>query len=259
MCCTCGKILNAQTGVVAASVNLAASTAAVEYDTMQTSPERLRQAVQEGGYDMLADSDDDTPDELERMNRERYRDLKRRAFWAVVLAIPVVVIGMFFMDMPYGGAIMALLSAPVVFWLGRGFFVNAWQQLRHRSATMDTLVALSTGIAYLFSLFNLVFPEFWLSRGVEPHVYFEAAAVIIAFILLGRTLEEKAKGDTTASLKKLIGLQPKMRSSSLRTVRRRRFRSAASGSAISWPFDPGRRSPWTVRFAKATPMSMKAC
>lgn len=176
---------------------------------MQTSPERLRQAVQEGGYDMLADSDDDTPDELERMNRERYRDLKRRAFWAVVLAIPVVVIGMFFMDMPYGGAIMALLSAPVVFWLGRGFFVNAWQQLRHRSATMDTLVALSTGIAYLFSLFNLVFPEFWLSRGVEPHVYFEAAAVIIAFILLGRTLEEKAKGDTTASLKKLIGLQPK--------------------------------------------------
>ena len=203
------KILTAQTGVVAASVNLAASTAAVEYDTMQTSPERLRQAVQEGGYDMLADSDDDTPDELERMNRERYRDLKRRAFWAVVLAIPVVVIGMFFMDMPYGGAIMALLSAPVVFWLGRGFFVNAWQQLRHRTATMDTLVALSTGIAYLFSLFNLVFPEFWLSRGVEPHVYFEAAAVIVAFILLGRTLEEKAKGDTTASLKKLIGLQPK--------------------------------------------------
>ena len=104
---------------------------------------------------------------------------------------------------------MALLSAPVVFWLGRGFFVNAWQQLRHRTATMDTLVALSTGIAYLFSLFNLVFPEFWLSRGVEPHVYFEAAAVIVAFILLGRTLEEKAKGDTTASLKKLIGLQPK--------------------------------------------------
>ena len=126
-----------------------------------------------------------------------------------MLAIPVVVIGMFFMDMPYGGAIMTLLSAPVVFWLGRGFFVNAWQQLRHRTATMDTLVALSTGIAYLFSLFNLVFPEFWLSRGVESHVYFEAAAVIVAFILLGRTLEEKAKGDTTASLKKLIGLQPK--------------------------------------------------
>ena len=193
------KILNAQTGVVAASVNLAASTAAVEYDTMQTSPEKFRQAVQEGGYDMLADSDDDTPDELERMNRERYRDLKRRAFWAGVLAIPVVVIGMFFMDMPYGGAIMALLSAPVVFWLGRGFFVNAWQQLRHRSATMDTLVALSTSIAYLFSLFNLVYPEFWLSR----------AAVIVAFILLGRTLEKKAKGDTTSSLKKLIGLQPK--------------------------------------------------
>ena len=106
------KILNAQTGVVAASVNLAASTAAVEYDTMQTSPERLRQAVQEGGYDMLADSDDDTPDELERMNRERYRDLKRRAFWAVVLAIPVVVIGMFFMS---GSSILFSILGIVIF------------------------------------------------------------------------------------------------------------------------------------------------
>ena len=215
--------------------------------------------MQEGGYDMLADSDDDTPDELERMNRERYRDLKRRAFWAVVLAIPVVVIGMFFMDMPYGGAIMALLSAPVVFWLGRGFFVNAWQQLRHRTATMDTLVALSTGIAYLFSLFNLVFPEFWLSRGVEPHVYFEAAAVIIAFILLGRTLEEKAKGDTTASLKKLIGLQPKNAIVVAADGTQTEIPISRIRVAISWPFGPGRRSPWTVRFAKAIPMSMKAC
>lgn len=203
------KILNAQAGVVAASVNLAASTAAVEYDAALTSPEKLQKAVQEGGYDMIVDSDDDTPDELDRLHRERYRELKQRALWAVVLSIPVVVIGMFFMDMPYGNAIMAVLSAPVVFWLGRGFFVNAWRQLRHRTATMDTLVALSTGIAYLFSLFNLFFPGFWLSRGVTPHVYFEAAAVIVAFILLGRMLEEKAKGDTASSLKKLIGLQPK--------------------------------------------------
>lgn len=203
------KILNAQAGVIAAAVNLAASTAAVEYDAALTSPEKLQKAVQEGGYDMIVDSDDDTPDELDRLHRERYRELKRRAFWAVVLSIPVVVIGMFFMNMPYGNAIMAVLSAPVVFWLGRGFFVNAWRQLRHRTATMDTLVALSTGIAYLFSLFNLFFPSFWLSRGVMPHVYFEAAAVIVAFILLGRMLEEKAKGDTTSSLKKLIGLQPK--------------------------------------------------
>ena len=168
MCRTCGKILNAQTGVVAASVNLAASTAAVEYDTAQTSPEKLRQAVQEGGYDMLADSDDDTPDELERMNRERYRDLKRRACWAVVLAIPVVVIGMFFMDMPYGGAIMALLSAPVVFWLGRGFFVNAWQQLRLPFGHDGYAGRIEYGHRLPVQSVQPRFPEFWLSREWNP-------------------------------------------------------------------------------------------
>lgn len=116
---------------------------------------------------------------------------------------------MFFMNIPYANEIMWLLSTPVVFWCGRGFFINAAKQLRHRSVTMDTLVALSTGIAYLFSLFNMFFPSFWLERGIHPHVYFEAAAVIIAFILLGRLLEERAKGSTTAAVKKLMGLQPK--------------------------------------------------
>ena len=87
--------------------------------------------------------------------------------------------------------------------------MNAWKQLRHRSATMDTLVALSTGIAYLFSLFNMLFPGFWLSRGIHPHVYFEASSVIVAFILLGRLLEERAKGSTTSAIRKLMGLQPR--------------------------------------------------
>ena len=100
--------------------------------------------------------------------------------------MPVMVIGMFFMDMPYANLIMWLFSTPVVFWLGRSFFTSAWKQLKHGTANMDTLVANSTGIAYLFSLFNMLFPEFWLERGIHPHVYFEAASVIIAFILLGR-------------------------------------------------------------------------
>ena len=116
---------------------------------------------------------------------------------------------MFFMDMPYANYIMWLLASPVLFWCGRGFFVNAWKQLRHRSVTMDTLVASSTGIAYLFSLFNMLFPSVWLSRGIEPHVYFEASSVIIAFILLGRLLEERAKGSTTSAIRKLMGLQPR--------------------------------------------------
>ena len=93
--------------------------------------------------------------------------------------------------------------------LGRDFYINAWKQLKHGSANMDTLVANSTGIAYLFSLFNLFFPDFWLSRGIQPQIYFEASSMIIAFILLGRTLEERAKGNTSAALRKLMGLQPK--------------------------------------------------
>src|SRR5690606_11225668 len=116
---------------------------------------------------------------------------------------------MFFMDMPYANAVMWLLSTPVVLWLGNSFFANAWKQARHGSANMDTLVALSTGIAYLFSVYNIFFPEFWEHRGLQAHVYFEAASVIVAFILLGKLLEEKAKGSTSSAIKNLMGLQPK--------------------------------------------------
>jgi Cu2+-exporting ATPase len=104
---------------------------------------------------------------------------------------------------------MWFLSTPVLFWLGRDFYINAWKQAKHRSANMDTLVALSTGVAYIFSVFNTLFPEFWHERGLHAHVYFEAAAVIIGFILLGKLLEEKAKGNTSSAIKKLMGLQPK--------------------------------------------------
>lgn len=127
----------------------------------------------------------------------------------MALSLPVAVIGMFFMDMPLANPIMWLLATPVLGWCGRSFFVNAWRQLRHRTVTMDTLVALSTGIAYLFSLFNMLWPEFWLARGIQPHVYFEASSVIIAFILLGRLLEARAKENTTTAIRKLMGLQPR--------------------------------------------------
>lgn len=102
-----------------------------------------------------------------------------------------------------------MLATPVIFVFGRRFFINAAKQAAHGKANMDTLVALSTGIAYLLSVFNTLFPEFWHSRGLHPHVYFEAAAVVIVFIMLGRLLEEKAKANTGSAIKKLMGLQPK--------------------------------------------------
>lgn len=102
-----------------------------------------------------------------------------------------------------------LLATPVIFRFGRGFFVNAWKQLKHGSVNMDTLVAGSTGIAYLFSLSNLLFFKLWVSHGIQPHFYFESASMIIVFILLGRLLEAKAKRNTSNAIRKLIGLQPK--------------------------------------------------
>lgn len=212
-CASCAarieKTLNRQSGVKIAAVNYASATATVEYDPKNCSSEALQQAVQAAGYDLLINRDGNTLEEAEEAHNKKFTTLKLRTVWAVILSLPVVIIGMFFMDMPYANPIMWTLSTPIVFWLGRGFFSSAWKQLRHGSANMDTLVAISTGTAYLFSLFNMLFPDFWLSRGIHPHVYFEAASVIIAFILLGRLLEEKAKGNTSTAIKKLMGLQPK--------------------------------------------------
>ena len=203
------KTLNKQPGVCQASVNYAAATALVEYDPTQTSPEALQHAVQEAGYDLIITHYGHTKDEVEEAHVKKYKSLKQRTTWAILLAVPIAVIGMGFMDRAWAGWVTWALSTPVVFVLGRSFFGNAWKQLRHGSANMDTLVASSTGVAYLFSVFNLFFPDFWLSRGIEPHVYFESASVIIAFILLGRLLEERAKGNTSQAIKKLMGLQPK--------------------------------------------------
>jgi Cu2+-exporting ATPase len=115
---------------------------------------------------------------------------------------------MFFMDLPYINYWMWLLASPVVLWLGRDFFINAWKQARHRRANMDTLVALSTGISYLFSVFNTLFPSYWHERGLDAHVYFEASAVVVTFILLGKLLEERAKARTSSAIRNLMGLQP---------------------------------------------------
>lgn len=102
-----------------------------------------------------------------------------------------------------------MLSLPVLFYSGHAFYVNAWKQAKHFTSNMDTLVALSTSIAFLFSLFNTLYPQFWYEQGLEPHVYYEAATVIIAFVLVGKLMEEKAKGKTSMAIRKLMGLQPK--------------------------------------------------
>lgn len=212
-CASCAvsveSMLKAQPGIASAAVNFAAGTVQVAFNPSVTRPEDMKQAIQGIGYDLVIDETDKGREALENSKREHLSRLRRRTVLAILLSLPLVVIGMFFMHLPYANLILWALSTPVVLWLGRQFFINAWKQARHRSANMDTLVALSTGIAYLFSVFNTLFPQFWLSRGLHPHVYFEAAAVVIAFILLGKLLEEKAKANTSSAIKKLAGLQPR--------------------------------------------------
>jgi Cu2+-exporting ATPase len=212
-CASCASssqnILENTPGVVNVSVNYANATAQVEYVPTITDPQKLKAALQNIGYDLMIDESMEAKDALEEVHRKKFQVLKKRTIGSVALSVPLVVIGMFFMNIPYANYIMWALATPVVLIFGRQFFIGAWKQAKHRSANMDTLVALSTGVAYLFSVFNTVYPQFWHSKGLHAHVYFEAAAVVIAFILLGKMLEEKAKGNTSSAIKKLMGLQPK--------------------------------------------------
>lgn len=202
------SMLKSVEGVKDAGVNFANQDAWVEYDPAISTPEIFQNTIRSIGYDIVIEKENQQ-EVKEAAQLQHYKAIKERTIWSSILSLPVVIIGMFFMDMPYANWIMMALATPVVFYFGRNFFINAWKQARHKKANMDTLVALSTGIAWLFSAFNTIYPEFWRARGLHAHVYFEAAAVVIAFISLGKMLEEKAKSNTSSAIKKLMGLQPK--------------------------------------------------
>ncbi|MFN8271962.1 MAG: heavy metal translocating P-type ATPase [Chitinophagaceae bacterium] len=212
-CAACASsvesILSAKQGIINANVSFANSSVQIEYIPTIIEPQEMKTTLQEIGYDMIIEETEEAKEELNNIRRQHYLQLRRKTIWAIALSIPLFVVGMFFMNMPYANYIMWALATPIVLWPGSQFFMNAYKQAKHRSANMDTLVALSTGIAYLFSVFNTLAPSFWHSKGLHAHVYFEAAGVVIAFILLGKLLEEKAKANTSSAIKRLMGLQPK--------------------------------------------------
>ncbi|TAJ11634.1 copper-translocating P-type ATPase [Marinilabiliaceae bacterium JC017] len=212
-CAVCASrvegILNNQAGVADAKVNFANSSVLVDYDLQVVEPLGLQKAVREGGYDLYIETDGvDNRAELEALKQKELTTLKWHVAGAMLLAAPIMTISMFFPEMPYFNLVLFLLTTLLLGLFGRRFFVSALKQLKNRTANMDTLVATSTGIAYLYSVFTSVYPEFWLNKGLEAHVYYEAAAAIIAFISLGKLLEEKAKAGTSEAIKKLMGLQP---------------------------------------------------
>ena len=191
-CASCAlsveTILSVQDGVKSCAVNFADNSVAIEFDSSQIKDIDLKNSVQDAGYDLILNIKNNS-EESNQLHEASLNRIRQNTIWSGVFAIPIMVIGMFFMDMPYGNYIMWVLATPVLLVWGRSFYINAWHQLKIKKANMDSLVALSTGIAYMFSVFNTLNPQYWHSRGLHPHVYFEASVVIIFFILLGKWLE----------------------------------------------------------------------
>lgn len=210
-CASCAvsveSMLSKTAGVKKVAVNLADNTAMVEYDSDMPLTS-LKTSLQSIGYDIDI-AEHRKPEDVEAEREKIFVALKHKVLFAFALTVPVFVFGMFFHHYMPGRYISMVLSAVVVFYFGRQFFVTAVKQAKHKTAGMDTLVAISTGVSYLFSTFNTLFPQILLSKGLHPDVYFESAAVITSFILLGKYLEEKAKSGTSAAIKMLMGLQPK--------------------------------------------------
>lgn len=210
-------------GMKSVSVSLAGRTALVEYDPDALTPQQIRKAVADAGYDLVIEQDRSA----EAIERHEHVRLRRRTLLAWLLAAATMGVGMGWIPLgaDAGGSADAcsslagrdvrnqlslILCAAALALCGRTFYVAAWRQLRHAAANMDTLVALSTGITFLFSAFNTFWGErAWGSRGVEWHTYFDAPAMIVAFVLTGRLIEERARHGMAESIRRLMGLQPK--------------------------------------------------
>ena len=197
-------------GIEKVVVNYPNQSVAIEYNSELITIHHIEKKVKEIGYSLLLGDIKEVEKKFEEIEEIRLKTLKSKLIFSTIFSVPVFVMAMFFMGkIPYENWIMMGLSIPVLFWSGSEFYIIAWKKLKHFSSNMDTLVALSTGVAFVFSVFNTVYPNYFLSRGVTPHVYYESAVIIITLILLGRFFEEKAKSKTSSAIKKLIGLKPK--------------------------------------------------
>lgn len=201
------KMAVAYPGVLGAQVNFADSTISLTYESADMDLAAFRKAVADMGYTLILATADPFKEQAEQQ-RKAYRRLQKRVAGAWILGLPLLVLGMSHgWEFPGKGWIMMGLSLAVMVLFGRDYYIRAWKQARRLSADMDTLVALSTAVSFLFSLFNTVCPDFWMSRGLHPHLYYEASGMIIAFVLLGKFLEERAKQGTSEALKGLVALQ----------------------------------------------------
>jgi P-type Cu+ transporter len=221
-CASCAstveKVIQAVPGVIECHVNFGVEQATVDYDPQQTGLETIQSAVAKAGYQASALQEVGEEDEEKSFRQAELRDLKRKIWVGGIISI-LLMLGMipeiFGLDWPLISVglgnpwVQLILTTPVMFWCGRSFFIGGWKAFKRQTATMDTLIALGTGVAYLYSLFVTLFPVFFTTEGLMPHVYFEIAATVTTLILLGRLFETIAKGETSEAIRKLIGLGAK--------------------------------------------------
>ncbi len=210
-CASCAvnveSTLKKQNGVENAIVNFADNSATITYNST-ANLNSIQNAVVAAGY-QIDISENISAEEIDAKRQLEFRKLRDNMILACIFTLPVFIFGMFLHHIIAGRWVSMALSGVVVFWFGRQFFVHAAKQLLNLNTNMDTLVALSTGVSFLFSVFNTIFPQILLRKGLQPDVYFESAAVITTFILFGKYLEEKAKSNTSEAIKMLLGLQAK--------------------------------------------------
>lgn len=202
------KKLQSLKGINSASVSLASRTALVDYNPDIISLEDMKREISNAGYDLVIENDRS----VEEINRREFTLLRRRtlASWLFAILTMCFSMGWISYTSSFANQICLLLTLANLLYCGKQFYVSAWKQLLHHTANMDSLVALSTLIAFLFSTFNTFFGEMvWGARGIEWHTYFDASVMIITFVLTGRCLEEKAKDSTASSIRQLMGMQPK--------------------------------------------------
>lgn len=197
-------MLGSLEGIRMASVNLAAEQVSVEYDPHLIHLADIEKKISGLGFTLITRQL--SGEELTDLEAIRLKELGQKTTWSFIFSVPVVILAMFFHHLPGVNWWMMALTIPVVFWSGREFYIIAWRRTVHLNANMDTLVALGTGSAFLVSMVNTLFPGILGERGIQPHVYFESAAMIISFVLLGRYFEERAKRRTGASIRNLMDL-----------------------------------------------------
>ncbi len=213
MCAVCSntveKTAQSQPGVTSAEVNFANASLSLSWNPKETSPEKVAEAIRQAGYDMIIEkSEQKAVEEKEKRDEEEYRSMKRKTILAWVLTIPLSALCMLHVHFPGDAWVYMLLTLTVMVFCGAGFYKRGFRALLSKAPSMDSLVAVSTAVSFLFSLFNTIFPEYMTSHGLNADLYYEGAAMIIAFVLTGKLMETRSRHNTGVALKALMGLQP---------------------------------------------------